>query len=556
MIGLVLTALLALAAPPAESLTAELERALAGAGEPGVDLACEAEGRDLARDGAGVGAALERLVACHAAAGRLDDARRWAERLLVASPSSAAATLVALGRRSLDLGRLELAAWAFESEPRARRVPAEQLERLWQAAEIRLGLGQLDLVAADLDAIDRGSAHDPGAAAEWFWRRREWIGAVDRRLLGALWGVARGSGYYPPDPYDLQLAHARAYLRRHAKAGGLARRAITESTIGKILWDNSCSEWWSGLCVKLQWRMPRATSCGRGYITLSRKRTEPPIPRERRPIRAWCTPRTPLLEQAGRDPAGAREAIRHFDRALRLARGVSLAAEDPLRPEFEAALAIAELRTLDAAVEDYLGRELPEDLRLAPDRWLHRSSAPEDRQELRRQMAQVEVDVRRRYPAFLAERAAEADALEARLLAFADRAGGGRFARDAWWRAGILAAAHARSICRVTPVGGFFNEDAARLHADDLDARRGPLLAEAQAYFERCTRDGLARSELDGVFFACDSYLKELDHPLPHNIAEVFGAPEYTASRPLTIAVLTTDPEDLSPATLPLAQLP
>jgi hypothetical protein len=553
MIGLTLTALLALAAPPAESLTAELERALVGASEPGVDLACEAEGQELARDGAGVGAALERLVACHAAAGRLDGARRWAERLLVASPSSAAATLVALGQRGLDLGRLELAAWAFEAEPRARRVPAEQLERLWLAAEIRLGLGQLDLVAADLDAIDRGSAHEPGAAAAWFWRRREWIGAVDNRLLGALWGVGKASDYYPPHVYDLRLAHARAYLRRHAKAGGLARRVIAESTIGKILWDSSCDELRAGVCVRLRWRRPRVSCEGR---LPPWPRKEPRISRERLPIRAWCTSFIPQLEQAGRDPAGVREATRHFDRALRLARGASLAAEDPLRAEFEAALSLAELRPLEAALEDYVGRDLPEDLRLAPDRWLHRSSAPEDRQELQRQMAQVEVDVRRRYPAFLAEFAAEAEALDARLLAVAERAGEGRLARWAWWRAGILAVAHARSICRMTPVGGFFNRAAAQLHTEDLDARSGPRLADAQAYFERCTRDGLARGELDDAFVACDNYLMQLDHPLPDNTAEFFGAPNHTASRPLTIAVLSTDPEDMSPATLPLAQLP
>lgn len=524
----VLAVLLALA-PPVGTLERDLERTTAAAPDRTHD--CETAALQLLRAETkvrwGETLALEHVTRCHIAAGHLDDAQRWTEWLIGFLPGRQLTLEVtrALAQRSLELARFDVAAWAIESEPRLTPMPTEQMDRLRLAAEIRLGLGQPDLAEADLAAIERANKADPAAAAAWFWRRRDLLATDAQRL-----------------------DHARAYLRHHGAAGGPARRVIAESTIGQVLWDMSCSfRTGSGPCVSRRPSTGERASCTLvlppGHAS-SRKERAP------RPIHGRCATPTWELAVVARDPRLARQAQRHLDQALRLARAAPpLVADDPLRAELDAAVLTAELQRLDPALESFVADGLPPDLRLYPTRAQALPFAPlADLATYGQRYVEAERSGLHRVPAALTAHEDAAVGLASRFEAVAARAGAGPLARAAWWRSALVAEAHAHALCHFRPADGFPSRALAERFFADIDVRVEPHREVARARYERCRDDGLARREADDALAACEHGLIDAWYG---EAPELHGAPALAASPPLAVGIQLQEPEEMSLRTVP-----
>ena len=275
-------------------------------------------------------------------------------------------------------------------EAAAVQDPEHADERLREAAGIRLGLGQTAAAEADLAAREQRHRGDRARVAELFWSRRELLRSDDERL-----------------------AHAELYLRRHARAGARDRRVVAEVTVGRILWDRSCR--WEGFdCFSFEWTMAggRARFRSERPLTHRLKKRGPRIPEKYRRIKPWClwdgTFALVIVRQ--RDDRLAARAQEHLARALQLARAAVDVPDDAARREYGAALAIARLYRVEPALEPFLRRQAPSDLRFWPDPWLLESGTAEDARTHARQLREVGPS-RRRYAAFMKAIAEEAAAL-------------------------------------------------------------------------------------------------------------------------------------------------
>ena len=408
----------------------------------------------------------------------------------------------------LAAGRLAEAAAAIEHG--ATLADPAQAEALWLAGEIRFGLGYSTRAVAYFSAVVRALAtRSRTQAAAAFWRRRDLLRTDAERL-----------------------EHARTYLRRHATVGGPERRMLAEATLGHILHAASCQRPGPGdLCVELQRYASSPPLPGRPLKPTIRTRPAASVRRsELKGFIARCGVVAGLWSAGVRTPGLAAEARSHLRRVVRLARDLAPT------PEVLELLHAAEVRLLDPALEAFLARELPNDLRLYPDRGLGGSPDPADARMLVAQRREV-ARSQRVLAAELAALTAASVALRDRFAAIAARAGDGPAGRAAWLRIALVANHHANLLTTAGSVGGFPDQAAADRHCVDLKERYAPLVSLAKSAYERCYR--LARAALDASETAalCEQRLVHLGHGEFADRAELVGPASHTASRPDVLGV-------------------
>lgn len=264
--------------------------------------------------------ALSYAAGCAELAGQVGLSISLRRRLLDQSPSSPLArpALAVLARQHLDLTRYAEAAELMELYASRYADDRRTLDFLQDAAVLRHGLGQDDRALALLERAERRATGVPSRAAELFWSRKTLL----------------------PDTDAARQAHAEAYLKRYAAAGGRARRALALFTLAEITWRRSCKRSprdpdpegpWLGLCVSV------------------------------RPGKAegMCGPTT-FWEVHPRDPKIADRARAFFREVVALASARPASSLEEWPREAREAVVSASITLTDGELEDYL--------RLLPDR--------------------------------------------------------------------------------------------------------------------------------------------------------------------------------------------
>lgn len=180
------------------------------------------------------------------------------------------------------------------------------------------------------------AAREPRAAAEFFWSRREHLGASQRR------------------------DHLRRYLELHALNGPPDLRFAAEAELAADLWRESCAHPWQGLCVDFGW-VERRGGC---YFA-----------------------RIPVFTIQPRDPELRLEALRRATAVTRRARTLDLARVAPWRrPALREALGKAALISADDAIEALFALEYPFDLEYSVEEYKNTPEVPRWQREYREQI--------------------------------------------------------------------------------------------------------------------------------------------------------------------------
>ncbi|MCA9706390.1 MAG: hypothetical protein KDK70_11120 [Myxococcales bacterium] len=325
---------------------------------------------------------------CFEADFRVGHAIKAREALLERHPDSTLAkqTLREVGENYHAIAFYDDAAERYEQF--AARYGKDEFagDALENAFLFRLGLGQQPEAARDLERYEAlYRRDDPKRAAGIFWAKHELI-----------------------DDPDEQLRHAEAYVRTYGRKGGLDRLAVAYATAGQIEWRRSCPKALLGdACVSL--RRERAT-----VGTTTSDHAADLRRRNRRTIPERCGRATQgVITVHRRDAKLAAAAQEHFSQAIALAAKATVPEGDPERAAaFGDALGKAMVYQADAAYEDYLRIEMPEDLDFFVEEWKKETGHPALVRQYEQQLARVERS-KARFSAFFSAKVAKRDALVA-----------------------------------------------------------------------------------------------------------------------------------------------
>jgi tetratricopeptide (TPR) repeat protein len=450
-------------------------------------------------------------AACHAKAGQWGLASIQYERVVTDAPHSPEAehSLHALVRGNMALLRVAEAIPFAERYTLTYAKSPHTPDMLVDLAGMHHALGRTDLAFAALDRHDKlFGTTDPARTAELYWSRHAWLRTEAERL-----------------------AHAETYIRRHAKFGGLDRLLVAESTIAQIQWRQACDKGFKfDLCAS--WRdpshPPRIIHDDRRTIS-QRIKDDERAQADRTPPKPLERPCDPLalrdLTVYPRNKKLAAAAQQRFTRILALARDIQIPEDPPQQRRAVAdAVAMARFYRADLELEELLAVDPPQDLRLTND--------PAALRRLRDHLQRVDTRERQLAAAYAA-------------IAVDDT--------SPYWS--VAAVARIARLHRHTTehlLGARVVWDpqdprAHRSHCDALADALAPRRAQADAALEHC----LARATQRGW----NEYARECEQTLidrqPRRFpatAEIFGAAQYTGSRPDAIDVQLAAPE-LHPTT-------
>jgi len=240
-----------------------------------------------------------------------------------------------------DLAAAALDAYAT-SHPRA----AESAWALRTAHRYWHALGRDAEAARTLHRYEADhAAHEPRAAAEFFWSRRDLLTGPQRR------------------------DHLRTYLARHAAHGPPDLRIAAEAELAADLWRAACPGPWHGLCVDFTWATRKVTC---------------------------ALARAPLFTVRPRDPAVRREALRHAATAARLSRALDRERVAPWRrPALRAALGQAALVEADDSLETLIALEFPRGMAFFVEDYKNTPEIPKWQREYREQVRRRDDSIRK-----------------------------------------------------------------------------------------------------------------------------------------------------------------
>ncbi len=257
-------------------------------------------------------------------------------------------------------------------------------DALENAFLFRLGLGDQDQATADLERYESlYRRKDPKRAAGIFWAKHDLLEAD-----GA------------------QLEHAEDYIRTYGSKGGADRLVVAHATAGQVLWRKSCPKALVGdVCVSIKRTRATAGAGTRQHAQDLRRRNKQALPN-----RCGSDTRA-VVTVHRRDPKLAAAAQRHFEQALSAAGKAKPPKDDDTRINaFRDAVGKSLVYQTDAAYEDYLRIEMPENLDFHLEDWKKGTGVPRYERQYKAQLARVK-DTRKRFDAFFTAKNAKRDEL-------------------------------------------------------------------------------------------------------------------------------------------------
>ena len=310
------------------------------------------------------------------------------EALLDRHPESALArdTLREVGENYHAIAFYADAAERYEQFAERYRKDEFAGDALENAFLFRLGLGQQREASEDLQRYESlYRRKDPKRAAGIFWARHDLLEEPEQRLR-----------------------HAETYVQTYGRKGGLDRLAVAHAIAGQIKWRRSCPKTMLGdACVSIRReRAVMGTKTSEDAADLRR--------RNKRAIPDRCGRATQgVITVHRRDPKLAAAAQVHFEQALALAAKAKVPEGDPERDgAFRDAVGMAMVYRADAAYEDYLRIDMPEDLDFFIEEWKKDTGHPALVRQYERQLARVK-KTKARFKAFFDAKSAKRDELVA-----------------------------------------------------------------------------------------------------------------------------------------------
>lgn len=438
--------------------------------------------------------ALAYAAVCHEAAGEFAAMVAARERLVDRFPDAPAArlALLALARHHRATAAFERAAAAMELFAERWPDELEAVDVLHEAALLRAQLGEDARALALLERVEaRVAAKDPQRAAALFWARADLL-----------------PGTLPDD--QARRAHAEAYLLRHGRGGGPARRIVAEVTIAAIHWRQACKHGGGplDLCVAMK---PLASDPPKGAAPKGAAAKGKPKP-------TCAGPSTQVVTVSPRDRGLVELAQRRLRDIVKLGQ-VLPPVDDPwLQARVDEALDVAELILADGEVEELLALRVPTGLDFHVDDWRASSSKPGDLKLYQEQVRRRE-DSQRRFTAYWEQASGRSGELSRRLQSIR-RSPRGLLAVAA--RTALLASVQVDSL-RAAEVPKLRSAAEVQAYCGALGEVSGPIEQSAMAALQYCLERAARFGYTDASVEFCQAALERRDPRRFPPQAELFG---------------------------------